>query len=47
MIELIGQLRDAVDKEEALRALIDAAKLRTEIWRTEQANNRGQDRALR
>jgi hypothetical protein len=47
MIELIGQLRDAVDKEEALKALIDAAKLRTEIWRTEQANNRGQDRALR
>lgn len=44
---VIDQLREAVDKEEALKAMLDAAKLRVECWRTEQANNRGQDRALR
>ena len=47
MKTVIDQLREAVDKEEALKAMLDAAKLRIEVWRSEQANNRGQDRAMR
>lgn len=47
MMELIERLRDSVDKEESLKAMLDAAKLRVECWRTEQANNRGQDRVMR
>ena len=47
MVALIERLRDSVDKEEALKAMLDAAKLRIECWRTLQANNRGQDKALR
>jgi hypothetical protein len=46
MIELIGQLRDAVDKEEALRALIDAAKLRIEVWKATTYTDRRTDKVL-
>lgn len=47
MLALIEKLRDSVDVEESLKAMLDAAKLRVECWRTEQANNRGQDKAMR
>lgn len=45
--ELLSGLRAAVAVEEELKFKIEAARLRVEIWRTEQANNRQQDRTLR
>lgn len=45
--ELLSGLRAAVAIEEELKFKIEAARLRVEIWRTEQANNRQQDRTLR
>ena len=44
-IELISGLSAAVEEEETLRWQMEAAKMRVEIWRTEQANNRATDRA--
>lgn len=46
-IELLEGLREAVRLEEALRWRLTAAQLRVEVWRSENANNRNQDRALR
>lgn len=43
--ELLQGLQIAVEEEETLRWGLIAAQLRTEIWRTESANNRGLDRA--
>ena len=43
--ELIGGLRAAIEVEETLRWDLIAAQARVDIWRTEQANNRMQDRA--
>lgn len=45
--ELLSGLRVAVAIEEELKFKIEAAKLRVEIWRTEQANNRQQDKTMR
>ena len=42
---LLDGLREAVEVEEKLRWDLVAAQARVEIWRTEQANNRAQDRA--
>lgn len=36
----------AVEKEETLKWKFIAAQAKIEIWRTQQANNRGQDRVL-
>ena len=44
-IELIKGLREAVEVEEKLRWDLIAAQARVEVWRTEQANNRHQERA--
>lgn len=46
-IELIKGLREAVEIEELLKWKLIAAQIVPEIWRTEQANNRNQDRAAR
>lgn len=46
-IALLEGLREAVRLEEALRWRLTAAQLRVEVWRSENANNRNQDRALR
>lgn len=37
----------AVESEETLRWKIKAAELQIEIWRSQNANNRNQDRAMR
>jgi hypothetical protein len=44
-IELISGLAAAVEEEETLKWQMEAAKMRVEIWRTEQANNRTIDRS--
>jgi hypothetical protein len=44
-IDLISGLAVAVEEEETLKWQMEAAKMRVEIWRTEQANNRTIDRA--
>ena len=46
-IALLEGMREAVRVEEALRWRLTAAQLRVEVWRSENANNRNQDRALR
>lgn len=44
-LSLLDGLREAIEIEEKLKWDIEAARMRVEIWRTEQANNRMQDRA--
>lgn len=44
-ISLLNGLSAAVEVEEELRFKIEAAKLRVEVWRTTQANNRRIDNA--
>ena len=44
---LLEGLRAAVEVEEELKWQLEAARLRIETWRTEQANNRTQDKTLR
>lgn len=46
-LELLQGIRAAVETEEKLRWDMIAAQARVEIWRTEQANNRNQDRVMR
>ena len=46
-LSLLDGLRAAVEVEEKLRWDLIAAQARVEIWRTEQANNRNQDRVLK
>lgn len=46
-IALLDGLREAVRVEEALRWRLTAAQLRVEVWRSENANNRGLERATR
>ena len=43
-IELISGLAAAVEEEETLKWQMEAAKMRVDIWRTEQANNRMTDK---
>lgn len=38
-------LRAAVEKEETLRWMMVAAQTRVEVWRSQEASNRSQDRA--
>jgi len=45
--DLLKGLQAAVEIEEKLRWQIEAARLKTEIWRTQQANNRAIDGAAR
>jgi hypothetical protein len=44
-LALLGGLKAAVEAEEKLRWDLIAAQARVEIWRTQSANNRSQDRA--
>lgn len=46
-IALLEGLRAAVEVEESLRWAQIAAQLRVEIWRSQEASNRAQDRAVR
>ena len=46
-LTLLQGYKEAVEVEEKLRWDLIAAQARVEIWRTEQANNRNQDRAVR
>lgn len=46
-LTLLQGYKEAVEVEEKLRWDLIAAQARVEIWRTEQANNRNQDRAMR
>ena len=44
-IELLEGLRDAVEVEEKLRWDMIAAQARVEVWRSQEASNRQQDRS--
>jgi hypothetical protein len=46
-LELLQDFKNAILDEETLRIQIRAAELTIEIWRSEQATNRNQDRAMR
>jgi len=46
-IGLLVELRDATYREEAAKWKLTAANAQIEIWRTDSANNRNQDRATR
>ena len=46
-IELLEGLRTAVEAEETLKWKMTAAELVVEIWRSQEASNRMQDRATR
>ena len=43
--ELLKGLAAAIETEETLKWNLEAARMRCDIWRTEQANNRTVDRA--
>lgn len=45
--ELLDSYKTAILEEETLRVQIKGAELTIEIWRSENASNRNQDRALR
>jgi len=42
--ELLKGLAEAIEIEERLKWNLEAARMRTDIWRTEQANNRMTDK---
>jgi hypothetical protein len=44
-IELLDGLKEAVEKEEKIRWQMEAAKMRVDIWRSQEASNRNIDRA--
>ncbi len=46
-IELISGLRAAVIQEEGIKWKLEAAKISVEIWRSQEASNRHQDRTMR
>lgn len=46
-LALLGGLKAAVEVEEKLRWDMIAAQARIEIWRTQSANNRQQDKVMR
>jgi hypothetical protein len=46
-IQLTEGLRAAVEQEEEIKWLLIAAQARIEIWRTQSANNRTQDKVMR
>ena len=45
-IALLGGIKAAIEVEEKLRWDLIAAQARIEIWRTQSANNRSQDRSM-
>lgn len=46
-LALLGGLKAAIEIEENLKWLLEAAKIRVEVWRTKEASNRNQDRTMR
>lgn len=46
-VALLEGLKAAIEVEETLRWEMTAAQLRVEIWRSQEASNRGQERATR
>ena len=46
-LALLGGLKAAIEVEEKLRWDLIGAQARIEIWRTQSANNRNQDRTMR
>jgi hypothetical protein len=46
-LALLGGLKAAVEVEEELRWRLEAARIRVEVWRSQEASNRNQDRATR
>lgn len=46
-LSLLDGLRAAVEIEEKLRWNLTAAQLRIDIWRSQEASNRNQDRTLK
>lgn len=44
-ISLLAALQVAVEKEEKLRWMMEAARLRVDVWRSTEASNRAVDRA--
>jgi hypothetical protein len=46
-LALLGGIKAAVEVEEDLRWRLIAAQARVEVWRTQEASNRAQDRAVR
>ena len=46
-IQLLEGLKVAVGIEESLKWQMEAARLRIEIWRTQEASNRSTDRTMR
>ena len=46
-LALLGGIKAAIEVEETLRWSLEAAKMRVEIWRTQEASNRSQDRTMR
>lgn len=46
-LALLGGLKAAIEVEEKLRWDLIAAQLRVEIWRSQEASNRNQDRTMR
>jgi hypothetical protein len=44
---LLGGLQAAVEIEELLKWQLEAARIRVDIWRSQEASNRTQDRATR
>ncbi len=46
-IELLKGLRTAVEAEETLKWKMTAAELSIEVWRSQEASNRAQDRATK
>lgn len=46
-IQLLEGLKSAIEIEESLKWEMTAAQLRVEVWRTQEATNRNQDRSAR
>jgi len=44
-LQLLSDLRDAVEAEEALKWAMVAAEARVEVWRSQEASNRAEYRA--
>lgn len=46
-LALLGGIKAAVEVEEELRWKLEAARIRVDIWRSQEASNRGQERTTR
>jgi hypothetical protein len=44
-LEVLDGLKEAVEKAESLRWMLVAAQARIDVWRSQEASNRGLDRA--